>query len=90
MRHLAERAGAAPVALLVDPDADAARFGDERAVRGVAQVAAERVRLVVRRVNRNRPRREVARVGILADGAAGQLDELGEVGRDRRDCGSPR
>lgn len=82
VRDLSQRAGARPVAGLVDADPDAAGFGDQRAVGGVAQVSAERVRLVVRGVHGDGTHRQIAGVGVLADRAAGQLLEFGEIGFD--------
>src|SRR5262245_39145628 len=82
MRHLTEPATVTPVAGLVDLNADAARLGDQRAVSGVAEVAADGVSLVVRGVNGDRPDREIAGICVLADRATRQFLELGEVGRD--------
>src|SRR5262245_28307974 len=77
VRDLTEPTRARPMARLVDANSDAARFGNQIAVRGVAEIPVDRVRLVVRGVDRDRTNGPIPRVRVRPDGAAGQLDELG-------------
>src|SRR3546814_11219102 len=87
MRDLSDAARRPPVAALAYANADAARFRDEAAVGSEAGVAAEHMRLVVRGVEHERTVLVDARISVIADGAAGEVDEFLQVGlllADRR------
>src|SRR3546814_2735844 len=76
MRDLSDAARRPPVAALAYANADAARFRDEAAVGSEAGVAAEHMRLVVRGVEHERTVLVDARISVIADGAAGEVDEF--------------
>ena len=77
---LAERAGSPPVTVLVDSNADATGFRNQRTVRGVSQVSAERVRLVASRMNDDRADRTITGIRVFAYRSACEIDEFGEIG----------